>query len=169
MTDPARTPDPLAIAAALPRGAAVIYRHFGAADRLEIAARLARLCRRRGLRLLIGADPGLARAVRADGVHWPERALPVRRAGFRLETAAAHSPAALARAARAGMDAAILSPIFPSASPSAKRPLGPKRAGRWARGAGLPVIALGGVNAGNAHALSGLGFAGIAAIGGLAD
>ena len=48
-TDPVRTPDPLASAARLPRGSAIVYRHFGAPDRARTARKLARLCRARGL------------------------------------------------------------------------------------------------------------------------
>jgi thiamine-phosphate pyrophosphorylase len=164
LTDPARAPAPEEIVRRLPCGAAVIYRHFGAADRAATAAALAMLCRRRGLLLLIGADAGLARRVGADGVHWPERLIPTRRSGFRLETAAAHSAQALRLAAAAGLDAALLAPVFPSRSPSAARPLGPRRGGALARQAGLPVIALGGVTDATGRRLGGSGFAGIAAI-----
>ncbi len=165
-TDPKRTPDPARIAAKLPRGAAVVFRHFGAADRAETAHRLARICRARGLILLIANDPLLAHKVGADGVHWPERSLG--RSGAHLNTASAHSARALARAKNRA-DIAILAPIFSSRSPSATHPLGPLRAGRLARAATLPVIALGGVNARTAKRLLGRGFAGLAAIDGLTD
>ncbi|MBI1186413.1 MAG: thiamine monophosphate synthase [Alphaproteobacteria bacterium] len=168
LTDPARTPDPVAIAARLPAGAGVIYRHFGAADRRGTAAALAAVCRTRGLALLIAADPDLAMATGAAGVHWPERLIPGRRHGFPLETAATHGAEALARAARAGLDAALLSPVFPSRSAPAGRPLGPMRAAGLAQRAGLPVYALGGVNARSARRLKGLGFSGIAAVGAIA-
>lgn len=171
-TDPVRTPDPLKIAARLPRGAAIVYRHFGAQNRVKTALQLSALCRRRGLILLIGADLALARKLGA-GVHWPERAMPGSKRTRQLETAAAHSPAAIARAARAGMDAVVLSAIFPSTSTStsasATAPLGALKAGRLARGASLPVFALGGVNARNAARLIGRGFAGVAAIDGLKE
>jgi thiamine-phosphate pyrophosphorylase len=165
VTDPARTPDPASIAAGLPRGAAVIYRHFGAADRAHVARDLAGVCRRRGLKLLIAADPELAARVHADGVHWPERLLPQQgHAGAGLVTVAAHSPAALARAAAFGADAALLAPVFPTRSGSGRAPLGLFRASQWARAAALPVIALGGVTAARARLLAGRGFAGFAAV-----
>ncbi|MEZ5994207.1 MAG: thiamine phosphate synthase [Hyphomonadaceae bacterium] len=170
LTDPERTPDPVRITQTLPRGAAVIYRHFGAGDRRAVARCLAAACRARGLTLLIAADPALARACGAVGVHWPERLLPARpNAGFQLVTCAAHSPAGAARARAAGVDACLLSPVFRSRSPSAGAPLGLFRAGRIARGAGLPIIALGGVNPRNAQRLAGRGFAGIAAIDGMLE
>jgi thiamine-phosphate pyrophosphorylase len=163
LTDGARTPDPVATARTLPRGSAVIYRHFGASDRKDVAAVLAAVCRQKRLVLLIAADPALARAVGADGVHWPESRAR-RRLGFHLETMAAHSPAALRRAHALGMDAALLSPVFPTRSASGHRTLGAFNAARWARAAKLPVIALGGVNAVSARKLRGLGFAGLAAV-----
>ena len=169
-TDPQRLPDPYAAAALLPPGAAVVYRHFGARDRDDKARALAELCRRRGLKLLIGSDPDLARAVGADGVHWPERLVKRRARIFRLETGAAHGREGLAKAAKAGLDACVLGPVFVSRSASAgplAPPWGPLRAGALARAAGLPVIALGGVKAQNAARLIGRGFAGLAAIDGL--
>ncbi|MBL8530540.1 MAG: thiamine phosphate synthase [Hyphomonadaceae bacterium] len=166
LTDPERTPDPLAAVRDLPRGAAVIYRHFGGADRRRVARALGRLCRVRGLALLIAADPQLAAAAGAQGVHWPEAWLPAARLPEHgsLVTAAAHGVEGAARAARYGADAVLLSPIFPTRSSAGRPPLGLFRASQVARAAGRPVIALGGVNAGNARRLAGRGFAGIAAI-----
>lgn len=164
LTDPERTPDPLAVAARLPRGTALVYRHFGAPDRARTAGLLAAICRTRGLFLLIAADPELAQRVGAAGIHWPERLLPARREGAGLVTAAAHSRGALARAARFGVDASVLGPVFATASASGNSPLGLFRASQLARTAGVPVIALGGVSATNAGRLAGRGFAGLAAI-----
>lgn len=145
-TDPHRMPDPLLVAATLPRGAGVVFRGFGAQGSLRRARTLARICRRRGILLLIGADENLARRVGAQGVHIPER-LMKRPAKLRqgLVTTAAHGPQALRRAARLGARAALLSPVFPSKSPSAKQPLGLRRARAMASHAQLPVYALGGV------------------------
>lgn len=164
MTDPARTPDPCAVARRLPAGAAVIYRHFGAPERRRTARTLARICEARGLALLIAADPDLAREVDADGVHWPEARLPAARDAFALVTVAAHSREAVARVAAFGADACILSPVFPTRSASARKPLGLFCASQIARGSSIPVIALGGVGARSASRLSGRGFAGVAAV-----
>jgi thiamine-phosphate pyrophosphorylase len=152
VTDPVRTADILAIAQRLPRGFGIVWRHFGAADRLESGRRLARLCRRRGLVLLVSADPVLAARIGAHGVHWPEarlRGMRLKPAGL-IETAAAHSTGAIHRAHRLGVDAAIVSAVFPSRSPSATKPLGVLRFRQMARTAPLPVYALGGLNAANA-------------------
>ena len=165
--DPDRTPDPLAVAESLPRDSAVVFRGFG---RLEaVAHALAQVARRRRLVLLVGADPRLAAGVGAQGVHLPERLLHLaprlRRAhpGWRL-TGAVHSAAALKRAERFGLDAVLLSPVFPSRSPSAGRPLGPLRFARLVRDARLPVLALGGVDGPRSRRLRRSGAAGVAAV-----
>lgn len=161
-TDPARTPDLEALARRTPRGAALVYRSFGAANAQATALRLRAILHGRGARLLIGADAALAARVRADGVHLPERlaARPLGRPHW-LVTAAAHSARA-ARGARA--DAVVVSAVFPSNSPSAGAPLGPIRLARIVRAAGRPVYALGGITNQNARRLLPTGVVGIAGI-----
>ena len=141
-----------------PPGSGVILRHYEIPDRAVLAATLADLCRRRGLTLLIAADPGLAEAVGAEGLHLPEG---LARNGLlhkvfhwhkakpgRVLTVAAHSPAALVRARAIGADAALLSPAFATASHPGARGLGSVRLAAWSRLAGpLPVLALGGMRA----------------------
>lgn len=164
-TDPQRTPDPVAIAQRLPRGTGIVYRAFGAADAVEIGRRLAAVARRRGLVLLVGADPRLAAAIGAHGLHLPERlahqARRLRRRGW-IVTAAAHSLGA-ARAAR-GADAVVVSPLFASNSRSAGRPLGATRFAALVRAAGRPVYGLGGITAATARRLAGSGAIGLAAV-----
>lgn len=169
-TDPDRTPDPEAIATRLPRGAAIVYRAFGAADARAVALRLKAIARRRGLKLLIGADEALAGQVGADGLHLPERlASRAARISARhptwLITAAAHSP----RAARVPVDAVVVSAIFPSNSPSAGKPMGPMRLAQIVRLAQSPVYALGGVNQTTAARLLASGVVGIAGVEVFAD
>ena len=170
LTDPLRTPDPLALAAELPTGAGLVYRAFGAADAPDMAARLARIARARRLVLLIGADAPLAQACGAHGVHLPERMVmqaPRLRARWpaMLISGAAHTAAALRRAAFADLDAALLSTVFPSRSPSAGRPIGPIRLARLTSTAGLPVYALGGVDRATLPRLRDAGVAGVALVG----
>jgi thiamine-phosphate pyrophosphorylase len=168
-TDPARTPDPAALAERLPRGAALVYRPFGAADAAAVGRRLARIAHVRGALLLVGADARLAAQIGADGVHLPERLagragrLKRRRPDW-IVTAAAHSPRAARRARAAGADAAVVSAIFPSRSPSAGAPIGTLRLAALVRTAALPVYALGGVNAATARRLKDLPLAGLAAV-----
>jgi len=163
-TDPVRTGDVEVLAARLGPGTALVYRAFGAPDAEIMARRLLKLARRRGFRLLIGADYRLAARIGAHGVHLPERLAylaPTLRRHGRLVTAAAHS----ARALRApGLDAVILSAIFPSASPSAGPPLGPLRLASMVRRSASPVYALGGINDSTAASLAGTGIAGLAGV-----
>ena len=99
--------DPLPAIARLPRGAGVIFRHYGAKGRDELGAAVARACRARGLVLLVAVDAGLALRLRADGIHLPERALHqlrhLNRQGW-LVTAAAHGGMGLRRARGADDD-----------------------------------------------------------------
>ncbi|MEO8927091.1 MAG: thiamine phosphate synthase [Caulobacteraceae bacterium] len=151
-----------------------MFRPFGALDAVARGLALARQARRHGLVFLVGADARLAVRLRADGVHLPQRltarpgAIKALRRRF-LVTAAAHDLPAARRARRAGVDAIVISPVFPSASPSAGRPLGVLRFAALVRRAGLPAYALGGVNAKTARRLTGSGAAGLAAIEGLAS
>ena len=163
-TDPARTPDPVALARRMPRGAGLVYRAFGAADAEAVARKLKAVAQVRGLFLLIGADAKLAARVGADGVHLPERlayqAQALRRRGW-IVTAAAHS----VRAARAaGVDAVVISAVFPSNSASAGAPIGPVRLAIMVRAAGRPAYALGGVTNETARRLLPTGVVGIAAV-----
>ncbi len=82
-----------------------------------------------------------------------------------LVAAAAHGPAGLYRARRAGADAALLSPVYPTASHPRAPTLGPLRFAAWARRAPLPVYALGGVTAVTARRLAASNAAGLAGIG----
>lgn len=173
VTDRARVPDPMAAARRLRPGDAVLLRDYDAPDRMERAAALAALCKARRLLLIVGADVALARAVGAHGVHWPE-ALLRRRAACAvperfLVTAAAHGWPGLVAARRGGADAALLSPVFPTASHPGAPGLGATRFALLATAGALPVYALGGVDAATAPRLAGSNAVGIAAIGGLAE
>lgn len=170
-TDPARTPDPEGVARTLPRGSAIVFRTFGAADGQACGLRLRRIADERGLKLLVGADDRLARALRADGVHLPERlAHRARRLKAAqpdwIVTAAAHSPLAARRGLAQGADAVVVSAVFASASPSAGPAIGPLRLALLVRAAGGPVYGLGGINNKTARLLRGTGLVGLAAVDG---
>lgn len=174
MTDEQRLPDPTAAIHRLPPGSGVVFRHYGAPDREKIARRLKQICRDRRLWLIIGADSGLADAVKADGVHLPEHLvrhppaalLAWRRRSSGLLTAAAHSPRAVRDAGRLGVDGIVLSPVFATPSHPDRAPLGVSRFLSIARTASAPIYALGGVTADNALRLRHANIAGIAGIGG---
>lgn len=159
MTDDDRLADPLAAARALPKGSMVIVRSRDAGRRAALLKAIGAIGDRV---ILVADDPALA--CRADGLH-----LPRRRAGEAAHwrarfprwmiTASAHG------APMPDVDAALLSPVFPTASHPGGPALSPVRANMIAAQSRVPVYALGGVTAHNARLLR--GFVGIAAIGAL--
>jgi thiamine-phosphate pyrophosphorylase len=178
LSDAQRLPDPTAAATTLPRGAGLILRHTDAKMRAELAHRLAPFCRRRGIVFSIAGDWRLAASVRTDGIHLGEQAArrglePGARLWLKAKrrnlTVAAHGERALRRAARLGASAAILSPVFRTASHPARRPLGSLRTAALIhnvkRNTPMPVIALGGITHATMAALRGNGMYGIAGIG----
>ena len=176
MTDSRRLAEPEPVVSRLPRGSAVILRHYGDPDRAILAHRLSALCRQLRIRLLIAGDGRLAAAVSAGGLHLPEamavhspRTWQLWQRPNWLVTAAAHSPAAIMDAAKAGVDAVLLSPVFPTESHPGARALGPLLFARWTNRSPLPVYALGGVSADTIGRLVGGGAAGIATVGGFRD
>lgn len=181
LTDQARVPDVAAVAAKLPTGSAIILRDYAAPNRQKIARNLAQLTQQHDLVFSIGSDIELANAVGADGVHFREQDLAsgadeitriLERVTNRkklIVTAAAHSAAALQRAADFGADAALLSPVFSTASHPGTTPLGLAQFAALARAAALPVYALGGIDEANVKQLLTTNAIGIAAIGALAD
>ena len=135
-----------AVLAKLPRGSGLIYRHYylSAGERRARYDRLAALARRRGHLVILSGTPREARRWRADGSYGA--AGPARGpAALRLVTA--HSLAEIAMARRARADAILLSPVFATRSHPGARPLGPLRFRLLAARAGVPVIALGGMDA----------------------
>jgi thiamine-phosphate pyrophosphorylase len=172
MTDEKRVPDPVAAANSLPRGSAIILRHTNPKARAALGRTLCEVARARALFLLVAGDAQLAADIGAHGLHLPE-AHAREAAHWRvlrpswLITAAAHSLRGLMTARIAGADAALLAPVFPTSSHPDRAALGVLRTSLMATRAGLPVYALGGVNAESIARLKDSGFIGIAAIDGL--
>jgi thiamine-phosphate pyrophosphorylase len=140
--------------AALPRGSGLIYRHYHlpGPERLARFRALRRVARRFG-HVVVLADSALtAREWGADGIYGAPRSLWPRRAGL-IHLATAHDLAELGLAARLGADAALLSPVFPTATHPGGATLGQVRFRMLARQAALPVIALGGMNPARARVL----------------
>ena len=170
VTDQARLADPLTAARAMPFGSAILLRHYDDPNRQALAGALAKIWHERGLRLWVAGDLALARSVRADGLHLPERM----GRGFRppvtksmIVTASAHSVSSIRWTERMGVDAVLVSPVFRSKSHPDQAPLGPGRFRRLVRQAGMPVYGLGAIGPSNAGKLGHSGAAGIAAIGSL--
>ncbi|WP_419321512.1 thiamine phosphate synthase [Caulobacter sp. ErkDOM-E] len=168
-TDPARVPDPEAVAESLPRGAGVVFRAFGAADAVARGLSLRAIADRCGLVLLAGADEALARSIGADGLHLPQRTretaslLRARQPDW-LITIAAHDREAVMAASALGADALVVSPVFESNSPSAGTPLGVEGLSALVSATDTPVYALGGIRAATVEGLKNTGIVGLAAV-----
>ena len=169
MTDPERVPDVVAAAQKLPRGTAIIYRHFGSAHKFVDAKALRQVTFERGQQLLIGADPKLAIEVGADGVHFR------RDAKVELPTLWRQrcpdwliSMAGIKSGNYAGdlsvLDGLFISSVFPSQSSSAGQPIGVQNFANKVASLAAPIFALGGINKNTAPKLLSSGAAGIAGI-----
>lgn len=173
MTDPKRVPDLAVAMARLPKGCAVIYRHFGEPRREDTAKLLRDVTRNNGQQLLIGGgDVELAQDVGADGVHFKRdaaltgpRALRGKNADIIITMAGLKSGAY--EAPLICLDGLFISSIFPSQSPSAGQAIGTGKLTKICKDLGTPIFALGGINELTAPQLMGSGAAGFAAIGGL--
>ena len=124
--------------------AGIVVRHYrlDTAGRGELARRIAGICRERGLTLAVAADVELARTLGAELVHnppGPPSGLPFSRSVHSLDEAEA--------ARREGAALVFVAPVYPTSSHPGRRALGVSRARRIAEAAGVPAIALGGMDA----------------------
>ncbi len=159
LSDPTRAPDPQTMLSKLPRGSALIWRAYNVTPSRAALANLARAARQHHVTLLVAtahrtnirpASTSLhlagfkLKTPHTDKIHAPAR----RRSPAALVTAAAHSEAGIIAAARAHVDAVLISPVFATASHVEAHPLGVTRFARLAtlaRAHGLGVYALGGI------------------------
>ncbi|WP_404335863.1 thiamine phosphate synthase [Sphingomonas sp. MMS12-HWE2-04] len=139
----------------LPRGAGVVFRHYGLplAERRALFARVSRIARRRGLVLVRAGTVPLGKAA---GVHGAR--------GLGLRTRPAHSRSDAIAALRAGADALFVSPVFATRSHPGARALEPLRFALLVRGLHIPIIALGGMTSERFKRLKPMGIHGWAAI-----
>ena len=124
-------------------------REIGAPRELlaSLSERVIALARPRGARVLVNGDIELARQVGADGVHLSAKqvASAKRRPDLPWCGASCHSPEELRAAERLAVDFAVLGPVRSTPSHPDSVPLGWRRFGGIARGASIPIFALGGV------------------------
>lgn len=144
--------------ARLPRGSALVFRHYHLPppERCARLAALRRLCRLHRVRLIVSRAQ---RGWRADGTYAAPAKLGLPGKGMRLATA--HSLREIGQAVRARADAVLLSPVFPTRSHPGGKVLGPVRFLLLARQSPLPVLALGGMNRARAARLGVQGWAAI--------
>jgi thiamine-phosphate pyrophosphorylase len=151
MTDERQGEGLMPAVARLPKGAGIVFRHYSLAPAKRRA--LFDRVRRAHAGMILLAGPHAAWG--ADGSHGPG-------SGEGLRSAPAHDAAEIRAAEAAGASLVFLSPVFATGSHPGRAPLGPERFRELAATTGLPVVALGGMNAERAKALDGAwGWAGI--------
>ena len=159
------TPDTPALHASaaqcLAGGAALLQYRFKALDAakaLEQARALAVLCREAGALFIVNDSLDLAHACGADGVHLGRDDIDVATARRRLPGAIIGAscyddPSAAIAAARAGADYVAIGSVFTSPTKPGARRASLESIAAAARVSGLPVAAIGGIDASNAQSV----------------
>jgi thiamine-phosphate pyrophosphorylase len=139
----------------------IVFRHYQSPRevRAALAERVAEICNRRSLTLAIARDAELARTLGADLVHNPAElpvGMPFSRSVHSLEEAEA--------AKAEGASLVFVSPVYPTSSHPGRKALYRPAALKIAKAAGVPAIALGGMDALKSARLQREGFYGWAGI-----
>ena len=147
-------------------------KHLQGAEKEALARELLALCSSYGVPLIINDDAELAKKVGADGVHVGQSDLAAQEARRMLGPQAIIGVTARtveqARAAQAaGADYLGSGAVFGTSSKSDARPLSREELRAICAAVTIPVVAIGGIHAGNVLALCGCGQAGVAVIGGI--
>ena len=147
-------------------------KHLQGAEKEALARELLALCRSYGVPLIINDDAELAKKVGADGVHVGQSDLAAQEARRMLGPQAiigvTTRTVEQARAAQAaGADYLGSGAVFGTSSKSDARPLSREELRAICAAVTIPVVAIGGIHAGNVLALCGCGQAGVAVIGGI--
>ena len=113
----------------------------------RLADRLLPIAQAAGARVLLNGDPALALRLGCAGVHWTAAVLQhaTARPEGMLCAASCHDSAELARAAKLGLDFAVLGTVAATPSHPDAEPLGWTRVAELLRATPLPVYALGGL------------------------
>jgi len=122
-----------------------------AGARAAFARAVVERARRVGARVMINDDALLADAVGADGVHYPARSLMAlsARPARALVAASCHDARELAQATRLAFDFVVLGPVMATPSHPGAQTLGWPGFAALARGASIPVYAIGGMRSGD--------------------
>ncbi|WP_324669895.1 thiamine phosphate synthase [Geochorda subterranea] len=161
------------VAAAIAGGATAIQlREKRATTRelVELAQALRRLTHQAGVSLIVNDRIDVALAVDADGVHVGQDDMPARLARQligpeRILGVTAGTEEEARRAQEDGADYLGCTAVFPTATkPDHREPLGLDGLQRLARAVSIPVVAIGGIHAGNAADVLARGAAGIAVV-----
>ena len=163
------------IEAAVRGGAAIVQlreKRLGDADFLAEAKRFVSLCRRLGAASIINDRADIALTSGADGVHVGQSDLEAERARAllgpdKIVGVSAHSPEEARQARKDGANYLGCGAAFATGTKSDAKPLSKETIRTVTAAAGVPVVAIGGVNRENILELRGLGLAGVAVVSGI--
>lgn len=161
--------DPVVAAGKLPRGAFIILRDYEHSDRESLARQLKKVCRARGLKLLIAGDAKLAMRVGADGIHLPEylsheaRKWKKRKPNW-IVSVAAHNKNRFHQREDLVADFYLFSPVFETISHPGQKPQKQPQIWRFPEKKREKIIALGGINQKTITKLAFYGYQGFAGI-----
>ncbi|MBE7636095.1 hypothetical protein GUA87_04510 [Sneathiella sp. P13V-1] len=168
-TDHGRGRAPLEMAELLPQEVGIIFRHYEAPNRAQIAEEISEICQKRRLFLSIAGDPQLAAEVGAEGVHLPEFMiakipLMITKYPNLIISTACHSVSSLRQANQLGADFSFISPLFPTNSHPGARHLPVHAVARELGDLDIPVLGLGGITHNRWRQIQQMGFQGFGAI-----
>ena len=166
--------DVVALVAAAVRGGVTIVqlRAKGSETRgfLELATRMASALKRRSVPLIINDRVDIAMACGADGVHLGQDDMPLDAARkllgeVKIIGVSVNTLKEAREAERLGADYVGLGPIYATTTKDTDLPvLGPEGIRRMREKIDIPIVAIGGINAGNAAAVMKAGAAGVAVV-----
>ena len=148
----------------IPKKSAFLLRSYETKKRRKIAKQLLKFCKMKKIKLLIGSDVKLAEDINAHGIHLPEYMIRNNKINWIniknvksnkkwIITTAVHNIQSLKKAEELDIDAALLSPVFPSKSHPNNKSLGLNKFLKIVKKTKLPIYALGGINIKNVKSL----------------
>ena len=148
----------------IPKKSAFLLRSYETKKRKKIAKQLLNFCKMKKIKLLISSDIKLAEDINADGIHFPEYMVKKNKINWVIIknvksnkkwiiTTAVHNIQSLKKAEELNIDAALLSPVFPSKSHPNNKSLGLNKFLKIVKKTKLPIYALGGINIKNVKSL----------------
>jgi len=146
MTDPRIDDQPLKTIRNMPRGSAMIFRHYhlDTAEREMLFIKVRRAARRRGHLVLVAGSHSLARKWKADGVH--NNIDRLSKLNGLIKSAAVHSVKEALSARARNATFILISPVFPTASHVGGKTLGLTEFRSIAEVSQNHAVALGGID-----------------------
>jgi thiamine-phosphate pyrophosphorylase len=147
----------------------------GTREFLELAVRMAAVLKERSVPLIINDRVDIAMACGADGVHLGQNDMPVDKARRLLGRSkiigvSVNTLKEGREAERLGADYVGLGPLYATSTKDTDLPvLGPEGIRPMRQKIGIPIIAIGGINSGNAADVMKAGAAGIAVVSAILD